>query len=158
MLIFASEDVGNADPKALEVAVSADAAFRRLGMPEGIFPIAQCCTYLASAPKSNASYKAWNMAQADVREYGALPVPLKLRNAPTEAMKSWGYGEGYRYPHDESGFSKDETYLPDELVDRTYYRPTDRGFEAGIRERLKELRATPKAKGGGSGGHHGEKP
>jgi putative ATPase len=158
MLIFASEDIGNADPRALEVTVSADAAFRRLGMPEGIFPIAQCCTYLASAPKSNASYKAWKMAQADVREHGALPVPLKLRNAPTEAMKSWGYGEGYRYPHDESGFSPEETYLPDELVDRRYYRPTDHGFEARIRERLSDLRATPKAKGGGSGGRHGEKP
>jgi len=161
MLIFASEDIGNADPRALEVTVSADAAFRRLGMPEGIFPIAQCCTYLASAPKSNASYKAWKMAQDDVREHGALPVPLKLRNAPTEAMKSWGYGDGYRYPHDESGFSPEETYLPDELADRTYYRPTDHGFEARIRERLGELRATAKAKGGGpadgSGGHRGGK-
>ncbi|MGB5694332.1 MAG: replication-associated recombination protein A [Polyangiales bacterium] len=152
MLIFASEDIGNADPRALEVAVSADAAFQRLGMPEGMFPIAQCCTYLASAPKSNASYKAWKMAQADVRERGALPVPLKLRNAPTEAMADWGYGEGYRYPHDESGFSPGETYLPDELVDRRYYRPTDRGFERRIRERLNEIRATPTSKGGGSAG------
>ncbi|RLB42676.1 MAG: replication-associated recombination protein A [Deltaproteobacteria bacterium] len=158
MLIFASEDIGNADPRALEVTVSADAAFRRLGMPEGIFPIAQCCVYLASAPKSNASYKAWKMAQSDVREHGALPVPLKLRNAPTEAMKSWGYGEGYRYPHDESGFSREETYLPDQLVDRKYYRPTDHGFEARIRERLRELRSTPNVKGGGSGGPEEEKP
>ena len=143
MLIFASEDVGNADPRALEVAVSADAAFRRLGMPEGIFPIAQCCTYLASAPKSNASYKAWTMARADVREFGALPVPLKHRNAPTEAMKSWGYGEGGRNPHDEGGYSEGETYLPEQLVGRQYYRPTDRGFEARIAARLGELRATP---------------
>ena len=159
MLIFASEDVGNADPKALEVAVSADAAFRRLGMPEGIFPIAQCCTYLASAPKSNASYKAWRLAQADIREHGALPVPLKLRNAPTDAMRAWGYGEGYRYPHDENGFSPGETYLPDKLVNRTYYHPTDRGFEARIRERLRELRATPKAQAAdGSGGPRGDKP
>lgn len=152
MLIFASEDIGNADPQALEVAVSADASFRRLGMPEGIFAIAQCCTYLASAPKSNASYKAWHMAQADVRELGALPVPLKLRNAPTEAMKSWGYGEGYRYPHDEDGFSPEETYLPDALVGRRYYRPTDRGFEARIRDHLNELRAGAKTKGRGRGG------
>ncbi|MGB8221182.1 MAG: replication-associated recombination protein A [Polyangiales bacterium] len=158
MLIFASEDVGNADPQALEIAVSADAAFRRLGMPEGIFPIAQCCTYLASAPKSNASYTAWQMAQSDVREHGALPVPLKLRNAPTEAMKDWGYGEGYRYPHDESGFSPGETYLPEELVGRRYYRPTDQGFEARIRERLRELRTIPKAKGAGSGERRGEEP
>lgn len=140
MLIFASEDVGNADPRALEVAVSADAAFRRLGMPEGLFPIAQCCTYLASAPKSNASYKAWKMAQADVREHGALQVPMRLRNAATPAMKSWGYGEGYRYPHDESGFSPGETYLPDELAGRRYYRPTEHGFEARIRDRLEGLR------------------
>jgi putative ATPase len=152
MLIFASEDIGNADPRALDVAVSADASFRRLGMPEGIFPIAQCCTYLASAPKSNASYKAWQTAQADVRELGALPVPLKLRNAPTEAMKSWGYGEGYRYPHDEDGFSPEETYLPDALVGRRYYRPTDRGFEARIRDHLNELRAGAKTKGRGRGG------
>jgi putative ATPase len=158
MLIFASEDIGNADPRALGIAVSADAAFRRLGMPEGIFPIAQCCTYLASAPKSNASYTAWQMAQSDVREHGALAVPLKLRNAPTEAMKAWGYGEGYRYPHDESGFSPGETYLPDELVGRKYYRPTDQGFEARIRERLRELRATSKATGAESDGPRGEKP
>ncbi|MGB5367013.1 MAG: replication-associated recombination protein A [Polyangiales bacterium] len=158
MLIFASEDVGNADPRALEVAVGADASFRRLGMPEGIFPIAQCCTYLATAPKSNATYKAWKMAQADVREHGALPVPLKLRNAPTEAMESWGYGDGYRYPHDEGGFSAQETYLPEALIDREYYHPTDQGFEARIRERLQEHRATAKAKGGGSGGPRGGKP
>jgi putative ATPase len=158
MLIFASEDIGNADPQALEVALGADAAFRRLGMPEGIFPIAQCCTYLASAPKSNASYKAWKTAQSDVREHGALPVPLKLRNAPTDAMKSWGYGDGYRYPHDESGFSPGETYLPDVLVDRKYYHPTDQGFEARIRERLAALRAAAKPKGDGSGGPHGGKP
>ena len=157
MLIFASEDIGNADPRALEVAVSADAAFRRLGMPEGIFPIAQCCTYLASAPKSNASYKAWKAAQADVREYGALPVPLKLRNAPTEAMKSWGYGDGYRDPHDESGLGAEETYLPDALVDRKYYCPTGQGFEARIAERMSELLAAPKPKGGGSGGPRGGK-
>ncbi len=81
------------------------------------------------------------MAQADVQEHGALQVPLKLRNAPTAAMKSWGYGEGYRYPHDESGFSPGETYLPDALAGRRYYRPTDHGFEARIRDRLEGLRA-----------------
>ena len=140
MLVFASEDIGNADPRALEIAVSADAAFRRLGMPEGMFPIAQCCTYLASAPKSNASYKAWKMAQADVREHGSLPVPLKLRNAPTAAMKSWGYGEGYRSPHEEDGFAPGEEYLPEALRGRRYYRPSHHGFEARIRERLERLR------------------
>lgn len=151
MLIFASEDIGNADPQALELAVSADAAFRRLGMPEGIFAMAQCCLYLASAQKSNASYKAWKAAQVDVRELGALPVPLKLRNAPTKAMQSWGYGEGYRYPHDEGGHSPGETYLPDRLVGRRYYRPHDAGLEAHIRQRLEKLRERFKTTGGASG-------
>jgi len=152
MLIFASEDIGNADPRALELAVNADAALRRLGMPEGIFAMAQCCIYLASAPKSNASYEAWKAAQVDVRELGALPVPLKLRNAPTKAMESWGYGEGYRYPHDEGGHSPGETYLPDRLVGRRYYRPHDIGLEARIRQRLEELRGPLKSKAGASDG------
>lgn len=145
MMIFASEDIGNADPQALEVAVTADAAFRRLGMPEGIHPIAQCCAYLASSPKSNASYAAWKSAQSDVREHGALPVPLKLRNAPTAAMESWGYGKGYRYPHDEGGHSPGETYLPDELVERRYYVPKDVGFEATLRKQLGALRSSATA-------------
>jgi putative ATPase len=140
MVIFASEDIGNADPRALELAVSADQAFQRLGMPEGTHPMAQCCTYLASAPKSNASYAAWSAAQKDVQQRGALPVPMKLRNAPTREMKQWGYGEGYRYPHDEGGHAAGETYLPDELADRRYYEPKEAGFESRIRERLTKLR------------------
>jgi putative ATPase len=140
MMIFASEDVGNADPTALQVAVSADAAFRRLGMPEGLFAMAQCCTYLASTVKSNASYRAWTAAQKDVREHGPLPVPPKLRNAPTKAMKDWGYGAGYRYPHDEGGHAAGETYLPDALVGRRYYEPKNAGFEIKIRGRLARLR------------------
>ena len=126
MIIFASEDIGNADPRALSLATAADAAFQRLGMPEGLMAMGQCCTYLACAPKSNASYRAWTAAQQDVREHGALPVPLKLRNAPTSAMKDWGYGEGYRNPHDEGGLADGETYLPDELKDRHYYQPSKR--------------------------------
>lgn len=141
MIIFASEDIGNADPRALELAMSADAAFRRLGMPEGLFAMAQCCTYLASAPKSNASYKAWTAALEDVKTRGALPVPMKLRNAPTKLMKESGYGEGYRYPHDEQGFAAGETYLPDELKNKKYYEPTDRGAEKILKERLAALRA-----------------
>jgi putative ATPase len=140
MIIFASEDVGNADPRALELALAADEAFRRLGMPEGIMAMSQCCTYLASAPKSNASYKAWVAAKADVTEHGALPVPMKLRNAATRAMKEWGYGEGYRYPHDEGGHAGGETYLPDALAGKRYYEPTGAGLEAKIRERLEKLR------------------
>jgi putative ATPase len=140
MVIFASEDVGNADPRALQLAVAADQAFQRLGMPEGLHTLGQCCVYLASAPKSNASYLAWQEAQRDAKQHGALPVPLKLRNAPTKLMKEWGYGQEYRYPHDEGGHAPGETYLPEKLVGRRYYRPTEHGLEAAIRERLKKLR------------------
>ena len=141
MLVFASEDVGNADPRALEVVVSADAAFRRLGMPEGMYPLAQACIYLATAPKSNACNAAWHAAQAAVRERGALPVPLKLRNAVTPLMGGEGYGAGYRYAHDEpGGVAAGETYLPEELVGERFYEPTDRGYERNIAERLRRLR------------------
>ncbi len=140
MIIFASEDVGNADPQALCVAIAADASFARLGMPEGMHPLAQACTYLASAPKSNASYMAANEAQADVREHGPLQVPMKLRNAATSHMKAWGYGEGYRYPHSEGGVAAGETYLPEELLGKHYYRPTEHGQEAAIAERLRKVR------------------
>ncbi|NOY91301.1 MAG: replication-associated recombination protein A [Deltaproteobacteria bacterium] len=140
MLIFASEDVGNADPRALSLAVAADATFHRLGMPEGLFAMAQLCTYLASAPKSNASYKAFTSAREDIERRGALPVPLKLRNAPTRDMKAEGYGQGYRYPHDEGGFVRGETYLPEGLEGRRYYHPVDDGLESRIRARLARLR------------------
>jgi putative ATPase len=147
MLIFASEDVGNADPQAIQVAVAADESFRRLGMPEGLFPIAQCCTYLASTVKSNASYEAFTRAREDVKEHGPLEVPLHLRNAPTKLMKSMGYGDGYRYPHAEGGHARGATYLPTELAGRRYYEPKDQGFEARIKLRLAKLRG----EGGGEG-------
>jgi putative ATPase len=140
MIIFASEDVGNAEPRALSVAMAADQAFARLGMPEGLHPLAQACTFLACAPKSNASYVAFGEARADVKEHGSLPVPMHLRNAPTQAMKEWGYGEGYRYPHDEDGFAPGETYLPEELKDKRYYRPSQHGEEAALAERLRGQR------------------
>jgi putative ATPase len=141
MLIFASEDIGTADPAALQQAVAADQAFARLGMPEGIFALAQCCHYLACAPKSNASYRSFTRAKQDIDQSGALPVPLKLRNAPTKAMKSWGYGEGYVYPHDrEQGVAPGETYLPDELAGRRYYEPKELGFEQELKARLNALR------------------
>jgi putative ATPase len=142
MIIFASEDIGNADPRSLQLAIAADIAMQRVGMPEGIFALAQCCLYLASVPKSNAGYRAWTEAQKDVHEHGALPVPLRLRNAVTRDMKAWGYGNEYRYPHDEGGFSPGETYLPERLVDRVYYQPNRAGFEANIKERLEHLRAS----------------
>lgn len=131
MLIFASEDIGNADPRALLIASATDQTFARLGMPEAMHTLAQCCTYLATAPKSNASYQAFVAAKADIDAHGALPVPMKLRNAPTRAMKAWGYGEGYRYPHDEGGTAPGETYLPDALVGQRYYEPRA-GYERKI--------------------------
>ncbi len=140
MIIFASEDVGTADPSALVQAVAADQAFQRLGMPEGIFAMAQCCHYLACAPKSNASYRSFKAAQEDVQKHGALSVPLKLRNAPTRAMKQWGYGKDYKYAHEHDGYVKGETYLPDALAGRRYYEPKDVGIEARIRARLRALR------------------
>ncbi len=143
MMIFASEDIGNADPNALQVAVAADAAFRRLGMPEGLFAMAQCCTYLATAPKSNASYTAFEAARADITAHGALPVPLKLRNAPTALMRNEGYGAGYQYPHDAGGFVRGGGYLPEALEGARYYVPKKSGYEQRIAERLARLRGEP---------------
>ncbi len=142
MIIFASEDIGNADPRALEVAVAADAAFRRLGMPEGMYPLAQTALYLASAPKSNRATTAWQRAQAAVKEHGALEVPMHLRNAVTKLMKSEGYGTGYRYAHDEpEGYAAGATYLPDALSGTRFYEPSERGFEKTIADRLAFLRS-----------------
>jgi putative ATPase len=140
LIIFASEDVGNAEPRALSIAVAADQAFARLGMPEGLHALAQACTFLACAPKSNAAYVAFGEAQGDVRAHGSLPVPMKLRNAATRDMKEWGYGAGYRYPHAEGGLAAGETYLPDELVGRVYYRPGANGEDAAVAARLELLR------------------
>jgi len=141
LMIFASEDVGNADPRALSVTVDADAAFRRMGMPEGAFPIAHACLYLACCPKSAAVKAAMGRVKASIEEHGALPVPKKLRNAVTRLMRDEGYGEGYQYPpnHTES-FVPGETYLPDELAGNRYYEPTEQGLEKQIRERLERLR------------------
>jgi putative ATPase len=141
MLIFASEDVGNADPRAIMIVNTCDQAFRRMGMPEGIYPLAHAAIYLACTPKSNAVKVAWQRARQLIEERGALPVPKKLRNAVTGLMKSEGYGDGYKYAHDfEGGVVPGETYLPDELAGRVFYEPTDRGEEARIAARLRSLR------------------
>jgi putative ATPase len=141
LMIFASEDVGNADPRALEVAVNADSAFRHMGLPEGLYPIAHACLYLASCPKSNSVGKAFKAAQAAIAEHGALPVPKKLRNAVTDLMKEHGYADGYKYPHDVAGsYVPGETYLPDALLGQRYYEPSDQGLERSIAERLERLR------------------
>ncbi|MBM4280646.1 MAG: replication-associated recombination protein A [Deltaproteobacteria bacterium] len=146
MVIFASEDIGNADPMALVVATSALTAFQLTGLPEGAIPLAHAITYLASAPKSNASYVALHAARRDVHAYGPLPVPLHLRNAPTRLMEQLGYGKEYCYPHDHEGGVVAEHYLPEALRDRSYYQPKDIGAEAHLRERLAAA-ARARAKG-----------
>ncbi len=138
---FASEDIGNADPRALTVAVAAKDAVHFLGMPEGNTALAQAAIYLATAPKSNAVYRAYlDAAEAAGREI-AEPVPLHLRNAPTKLMKDLDYGKGYRYAHDESAGVADMDCLPPAHRNRRFYEPTERGFEAEIRKRLELLRA-----------------
>jgi putative ATPase len=136
MVIFAAEDVGNAEPQALQVAVAAKDAVHFVGLPEGRIPLAQAATYLATAPKSNAAYRALLAATADVQEHGTLPVPLELRNAPTPLMKGLGYGAGYVYPHDYEGEIVAQGYLPEQLAGRRYYEPGDAGHEAEIKARL----------------------
>lgn len=134
LVIFASEDVGNADPRGMQVAVAGMEALRFLGLPEGKIPLAQMVTYLACAPKSNASYLALHAAEAYVKQTGPAPVPLKLRNAPTALMKEMGAGAGYRYPHDFPGAVVNETYFPDPLAPQSFYHPKETGYEKHIRE------------------------
>jgi putative ATPase len=139
---MAVEDIGLADPRALQLALEAWESFDRLGPPEGDLALAQAVIYLAVAAKSNAAYVAYGEAQADVERYGSLEVPLRFRNAPTGLMKQLGYGSGYRYAHDEpDAHAAGERYFPDDMPDRRYYHPTPRGLEQRIGERLAQLRA-----------------
>jgi len=141
VLRIASEDVGNADPRALEISLNAWQTFERLGSPEGELAIAQAVVYLACAPKSNAVYAAYNAARSEVAEQGSLEVPLHLRNAPTKLMKAEGYGDQYRYAHDEpDGYAAGERYLPDDMAEPGYYQPVNRGLEIKIAEKLARLR------------------
>ena len=142
MVIFASEDIGNADPRALTVAVSAHQAFQAVGWPEGWIPLSQAATYLACAPKSNASYMAYQRAKSELGKSGSLPVPLHLRNAPTELMRREGYGEDYQYPHEFPGHITEQDYLPDGLKGRRFYEPSEEGEEPRIKERLERWRRT----------------
>ncbi|MEO5616462.1 MAG: replication-associated recombination protein A [Candidatus Eisenbacteria bacterium] len=135
---FASEDVGNADPHALPLAVAAFQAYHQMGSPEGELSIAQACVYLATAPKSNAIYTGLKQAQAEVEESGSLPPPAVILNAPTRLMKDLGYGAGYRYAHDEAGGIADQQHLPDELAGKRFYEPTEHGAEAEVRRRMAE--------------------
>jgi putative ATPase len=140
MVIFAAEDVGNADPQALQVAVAALHAVELVGMPEGVLPLTQAVTYLATAPKSNSSLVAYTEARKDVRQHGSLPVPMHLRNAPTKLMRDLGYGAGYQYPHNYEGHFVVEEYLPEALRGRRYYQPSQGGAEREIGERLERWR------------------
>jgi putative ATPase len=141
VLRMASEDIGNADPRALTLALEASEVYERLGSPEGELAIAQAVVFMACAAKSNAVYTAFDAAMADARDHGTLEVPLRLRNAPTRLMKGLGYGKGYRYAHDEpDAVAAGETYFPDDLAPRRYYEPVPRGLEIKIAEALARLR------------------
>ena len=143
---MASEDIGLADPRGLQLTIDAWQAHDRLGSPEGDLALANAIVYLACAPKSNAVYRAFGEAKADVSKYGSLEVPLRLRNAPTALMKDLGYGSGYRYAHDEPGaHATGERYLPDEMPDRRYYQPVERGLEIKIGEALERWRGRQKS-------------
>ena len=138
---MASEDIGLADPRALQLALDAWQTYERMGSPEGELALAEAVVYLAVAAKSNAVYSAWGEARKDVEAYGSLEVPLRLRNAPTHLMKELGYGSGYRYAHDEpEAYAAGERYFPDDMPDRRYYHPAPRGLEQRIGEALERLR------------------
>lgn len=144
---IASEDIGNADPRGLELAMNAWQAYERLGSPEGELAIAQAVTYLASAPKSNAVYMAYNQAMKEAKDSGSLDVPIHLRNAPTSLMKDLDYGKDYRYAHNEdNAYAAGESYFPEEMGERIYYEPVPRGLELKIGEKLTHLRAQDKRK------------
>ncbi len=139
---IASEDIGNADPRALEITINAWEAQERLGSPEGELALAQAVTYLACAPKSNAVYMAYNAAMRDIKAQGSLAVPIHLRNAPTPLMKSLGYKKEYRYAHNEpEAYAAGECYFPEELAGTQYYHPVNRGLEIKIAEKLRHLQA-----------------
>jgi putative ATPase len=141
MIRMAVEDVGLADPRALEVALNASEVYERLGSPEGELALAECILYLSVAAKSNAVYAAYGEAKDFIAKDGTRPVPLHIRNAPTKLMKNLGYGKDYRYAHDEGeGYAAGETYLPEGMDPPGWYKPTDRGLEAKIREKLDHLR------------------
>ena len=140
MVRFASEDVGNADPAALEITVSAMQAFHFIGLPEGELALAQAAVYLATAPKSNSLYVAYGIVKARISDTGTLAVPLHIKNAPTRLMKDIGYGKGYQYAHEFEDAYVPQDYLPDELMGEVYYRPTARGHEKVIKDRIEKWR------------------
>jgi putative ATPase len=144
MVIFASEDVGNANPSAVQVAVACMQSYDFIGAAEGWIPLSQCAVYLAGSPKSNASYAGYKLALQDVKEYGPLDVPLHLRNAPTQLMKNLGYGKDYKYAHSYEGHKVEQQHLPDAIKDKQYYIPTENGHEKKIKEWLEKKLKLPK--------------
>jgi putative ATPase len=146
MVRFASEDIGNADPQALTIAIAAMQAFHFIGLPEGELALAQAAVYLATAPKSNAVYTAYGRVKTSIRDSGSLPVPFHIRNAPTRLMKELGYGKDYQYAHDYADAYVPQDYLPEKLQGETFYRPTNRGYEKILRERLEKWRNMKKNK------------
>ena len=151
LIRIASEDIGNADPRALTLCLDATQAYERLGAPEGLLALGQAASYLAVAAKSNAVYKAFNTAMQDAKTKGSAEVPLHLRNAPTHLMKSLGHGKEYRYSHDEAdGFSAGQTYFPESMGSQHYYHPVDRGLESKIADKLARLRERNHRYSGGS--------
>jgi putative ATPase len=148
LVVFAAEDIGTAEPQALSVAIAAKEAVHFVGLPEGRIPLASATAYLATAPKSNAAYRAMQAVTGDIERHGALAVPLHLRNAPTPLMKGLGYGKSYEYAHDDPDHVVSQTHLPSELIGRRYYAPSDHGAEAVIRERLARWEAIRKERSG----------
>ncbi|WP_456384920.1 replication-associated recombination protein A [Desulfolithobacter sp.] len=140
LIRFASEDIGNADPQALQVALNSREAYHMLGTPEGELALLQAVAYLATAPKSNAIYRAEKLLKQEIRKTGSLPVPIHLRNAPTKLMRDLGYGRDYQYAHDRPDGLVDQQHLPDRLQGKVFYEPSNRGYEAVIRDRLLKWR------------------
>ena len=140
LIRFASEDIGIADPQAISIAVACRDAYHMLGSPEGELALVEAAVYLATAPKSNALYKAYNEVKRDIESTGSLPVPLHIRNAPTRLMRELNYGKGYRYAHDDAEGLVEQEHLPEGLTGRTYYHPTNRGYESLVKDRLTKWR------------------
>jgi putative ATPase len=141
MVRFASEDIGNADPRALNITMSAMEAFKFLGHPEGDLALAQAAVYLATAPKSNSIYAAYGKVQQTVKKSGSLPVPMHIRNAPTRLMKDLGYGKEYKYAHNYRDAFIAQEYLPERLIGQLFYTPVGRGYEKTIKQRLENWRS-----------------
>ncbi len=152
LIRFASEDIGNADPQALSLAINARETYHLLGSPEGELALAQLVIYLATAPKSNAVYAAYKKVQLDIQNTGSLPVPMHIRNAPTKLMKDLGYGKGYKYAHDQPNALVTQDHLPTKLEGKRYYEPSNRGHEALIKDRLNKWRKILARSGQGNSG------